>query len=58
MVDGNLVKNQVTVTLRSCIDKTMSYMREIFAGPNFRENPVSLPEEIFAVLIFAFSAGY
>ena len=28
--------------------------REIFAGPNFRENPVSPAEEIFAVLIFAF----
>ena len=26
-------------------------------GPNFRENPVSPPEEIFVVLIFAFSAS-
>ena len=32
--------------------------REIFAGPNFRENPVSPPAEIFRVLIFAFSASY
>ena len=27
--------------------------REIFTGPNFDENPVSPPEEIFSVLIFA-----
>ena len=28
-----------------------------FTGPNFLENPVSPPEEIFAVLIFSFSAS-
>ena len=33
-------------------------LREIFTGPNFCEIPVSPPEEIFAVLIFAFSPTY
>ena len=32
-------------------------LQEIFADPNFRKNPVSPPEEIFTVLIFAFSAS-
>ena len=32
-------------------------MKYRIAG-NFCENPVSPPEEIFAVLIFAFSASY
>ena len=29
-----------------------------FAGPNFLNNPVSPPEEIFTVLIFAFNESY
>ena len=31
---------------------------EIFTAPNFCENPVAPPEEIFAVLIFVLSASY
>ena len=32
--------------------KLSSIQREIFAGPNFHENPISSPEEIFVVLNF------
>ena len=34
------------------------YSWKFFAGPNFRENPISPPEEIFTVLISVFSASY
>ena len=42
-----------------CLTKWTQHtvQREIFTGPDFRKNPVSPPEEIFAVLIFAFSAS-
>ena len=34
------------------------YSGKFSRGPNFRENPVYPPEEIFVVLIFAFSVSY
>ena len=38
-------------------DRNDTVYWEIFAGPNFPENPVSPPEKFFAALIFAFSAS-
>ena len=48
--DYNTTNGNSVVMLWAC-----TVYQEIFAGPNFHENPVSPPEEIFAVLIFAFS---
>ena len=39
-------------------ERGILYSRKFFTGPNFCENPVSPPEEIFSVLIFVFSASY
>ena len=47
--EGIVIRNSMS------LEPMQSRMWEIFAGPNFRENPVSPSEEIFAVLIFAFS---
>ena len=40
------------------ISMELLYSGKFLRVPNFRENPIFPPEEIFTVLIFAFSTNY